>query len=89
LNCDIGPSVAASLSSTRTGWTIGAGLEWMFAPNWTVKGEYLYYDLGSTTFASPALVQTVTGVPVFGATGGTTVDFKGSIARVGVNYKFW
>jgi len=61
----------------------------MFVPNWTVKGEYLYYDLGSTTFASPALVQTNTGVVATTANGGTMVDFKGSIARVGVNYKFW
>jgi outer membrane immunogenic protein len=89
-SCGPAPSVAASVSSTRTGWTVGGGLEWMFVPNWTVKGEYLYYDLGSTTFASPTQVQTNTaGVVAIAANGGTTVDFKGSIARLGVNYKFW
>jgi outer membrane immunogenic protein len=87
--CDPSPSVAASSSSTRTGWTVGGGVEWMFAPNWTVKGEYLYFDLGSVTYGLPALTQTTAGgVPFFGANNSTSVEFKGSIARAGVNYKF-
>jgi outer membrane immunogenic protein len=87
--CGPGAGVAASASTTRTGWTVGGGVEWMFAPNWTVKGEYLYYDLGSSNYAFPALVQTNSaGVAAFGANGSATVDFKGSIARAGVNYKF-
>jgi outer membrane immunogenic protein len=32
-------------SSTRTGWTAGGGLEWMFMPNWSTRAEYLYTDL--------------------------------------------
>jgi len=38
---------AWGLSNTRTGWTAGGGLEWMFAPHWTAKLEYLYVDLDS------------------------------------------
>jgi outer membrane immunogenic protein len=34
-------------SETRTGWTVGAGLEWAFAGNWSAKLEYDYYDFGS------------------------------------------
>ena len=30
-----GIAVDASTSSTRTGWTIGTGAEWAFAPNWS------------------------------------------------------
>jgi outer membrane immunogenic protein len=87
--CGPSPSVGWSIDSTRTGWTVGGGLEWMFAPNWTVKGEYLYYDLGSSTYSFPSLVQTNgAGVPFFGANAATRFDFKGSIARAGVNYKF-
>src|SRR5436305_1674665 len=33
----------------RQGWTIGAGLEWMFAPGWSVFGEYNYMDFGTKT----------------------------------------
>ena len=34
-------------SSTRVGWTIGAGAEYAVTNNITIKGEYLYADLGS------------------------------------------
>jgi outer membrane immunogenic protein len=30
----------------RDGWTAGGGVEWAFAPRWSVKGEYLYTDFG-------------------------------------------
>ena len=33
-------------SATRSGWTAGAGLEWAFAPSWTVFAEYDFYDFG-------------------------------------------
>jgi outer membrane immunogenic protein len=34
-------------SETRTGWTVGAGIEHAFAPNTTARIEYRYTDLGS------------------------------------------
>ncbi len=34
-----------ALSNTRTGWSAGGGIEWMFLPDWSVKAEYLYVDL--------------------------------------------
>ena len=33
-------------SNSRVGYTLGGGLEWMFLPNWSLKAEALYYDLG-------------------------------------------
>jgi len=38
-----------SSDTTRAGWTLGGGLEWKFAPQWSVKAEYLYVDLGHET----------------------------------------
>ncbi len=35
------------VSKTRTGWTIGAGSEYKFAPNWSVFLEYNYADFGT------------------------------------------
>jgi outer membrane immunogenic protein len=35
------------LHDTRTGWTAGGGLEWMFAPRWSAKIEYLFVDLSN------------------------------------------
>jgi len=81
-------------SQTRVGWTVGAGGEWMFAPNWSLKAEYLYYDLGTANYAT-ALGQFCAGAAcavnggLFASTTGiTSVRFTGSTARVGVNYHF-
>jgi opacity protein-like surface antigen len=36
-----------TLSKTRTGWTAGGGIEWMFAPNWSAFLEGNFMDFGS------------------------------------------
>jgi outer membrane immunogenic protein len=69
-------------SSTEAGWTFGGGFEWGLAPNWSVKAEYLYYDLGDTTVVGSA----TTAPPAF--TTVSTIDNSGHIIRVGVNYRF-
>ena len=38
----------------RFGWTIGAGIEVPFAPNWSAKAEYRFTDYGSRNIALPA-----------------------------------
>ena len=48
----------------RNGYTVGAGLEYMFAPNWSAKGEYMYYDFGSTRFVSPGAAGAVRQLPL-------------------------
>jgi outer membrane immunogenic protein len=80
-----GPYVwSASESKTRTGWTAGGGVEWMLAPRWSAKGEYLYVDLGSHDFvlANDPLNPT----PTFTQSG--SADYRYSIVRAGVNYHF-
>lgn len=83
----------AGSSSTRTGWAAGAGGEWMVTPNWTVRLEYLHYDLGSVSDFT-TLNQFNTAI-VPGATtlyhtslAQTVSSFAGDIVRFGVNYKF-
>jgi outer membrane immunogenic protein len=82
-----------SFSDTRTGWTAGGGVEWMFLPSWTAKLEYLHYDLGSETYGTGGYSVNVgpTSLPSIGfatiATS-TTVHFKCDIVRVGLNYLF-
>jgi outer membrane immunogenic protein len=46
---DIKTSVAGigDTNATRTGWTVGGGLEAAIAGPWTAKVEYLHVDLGS------------------------------------------
>ena len=87
--CGAFPAVHGSTSAARLGWTAGGGVEYMLAPHWTVKAEYLYYYLGSVTYAPSPIVQTTdAGVPFFGATTATHVAFTGNIARAGVNFGF-
>ena len=78
-----------SLSNSRVGWTAGGGVEWLFAPNWSVKAEYLYYDLGSTTFALSPLTNTfTTGGVVYSSAPFAKSRFTGNIVRAGLNYHF-
>ena len=37
----------ATTSETRIGWTLGTGVEWAFARNWTARLEYDYLNFGS------------------------------------------
>jgi outer membrane immunogenic protein len=75
-----------SATSTRTGWTVGGGLEHLLMAHWTAKIEYLYYDLGSFNYAltEQAAFTGLVGTPNVNAHTSVT----GSIVRVGANYKF-
>jgi outer membrane immunogenic protein len=84
------PSTSAGISETRTGWTAGGGFEWMIVPQWSVKLEYLYYDLGRVTYNS-LLVDPLFGFPVpnyFVNNVQTSTRFNGNIVRAGVNWHF-
>ena len=93
---DFLPSVGEAINSqTRAGWTLGGGWEWMFAPHWSLKAEYLYYDLGtvSTDYAVSTLCTPVAcafpTMPIYGSAAvHTSTRLDGNIARVGVNYHF-
>lgn len=41
------PDSNGSSDSTEVGYTIGGGVEWAFARNWSTKLEYQYFDFGS------------------------------------------
>ncbi len=55
----------ASDSETITGWTAGAGTEWAVGSNISVKGEFLYYDLGTVTYNGGTLVDKCTAAAPF------------------------
>lgn len=39
------PATLYTTKQNKATWTIGAGLEWAFTPNWSVKAEYMYLGL--------------------------------------------
>lgn len=75
-------------NSTRLGFAIGGGVEHMLNPNWTVRLEGLFVDLGKKT----ANLSSGSNNWPFTAskTGRFTADFRNQlvIGRVGFNYKF-
>ena len=72
-----------SNSSTKTGWTIGAGGEYAITNNWTVKAEYLYANFGRNKTAPGFFLPGV----AFAVNNTSSINVN--IFRVGVNYKFW
>ena len=79
----LGSQWLGSKSDTRFGWTLGAGVEYALTNNWSVKAEYLYYDLGSTNYNS-----TLVAGPGAGVFGTTKAENRGNIVRAGINYRF-
>jgi opacity protein-like surface antigen len=48
-----------SITNSRSGWTVGAGIEYMWAPNWSAKVEYDYLDFGTQNMGFGALGTTI------------------------------
>jgi outer membrane immunogenic protein len=70
--------VSETISDTRTGWTVGAGVEYAFAPNWVGRIEYRYADFG-----------TLTNLPVITFSGFTeSHKITENTVRGGIGYKF-
>jgi outer membrane immunogenic protein len=68
-----------SATSNNLGWTAGAGVEFAFAQNWTMKAEYLYI----------ATNVNLTGpLAILGGTVTETAKANDSLIRVGVNFKY-
>jgi outer membrane immunogenic protein len=44
--------IPTATSQTLTTGTIGGGLEWAFAPNWSIKAEYMFIGLGDHSITS-------------------------------------
>ena len=65
-------------SHTLYGWTVGAGLEYAFLNNWSLKVEYLY-----ARFENQAYLFTGTPVVSRGA-----LNLDNNIVRAGLNWRF-
>jgi outer membrane immunogenic protein len=81
---------AGTLDETRVGWTVGGGGEWMIAPKWSIKAEYLYVDLGKTGYTQACTAPGICTSPpqVSPASYQTDLRVRENIVRVGVNYHF-
>jgi outer membrane immunogenic protein len=80
-------------NNAEFGWTVGGGLEFAFAENWTAKVEYLFVDLekaacnhGYSCGSDVASTAGNNATPPIASN--NAVQLYENIIRVGVNYKF-
>lgn len=66
-------------SVTRTGWMVGAGIEYGFTPNWSAKIEYNFMDFGDD-----AITFSTVGVPALNL----NIDQQVHVVKAGINYRF-
>lgn len=67
--------LVGSDSHVHSGYTIGGGIEYMFAPNWSAKAEYMYTHLEGQTYSLGGF-----------AFDSGTAEFNS--VKVGINYHF-
>ena len=93
-NANFGPSppfatYPVDFTETKFGWTVGGGLEYAIGHHWTVRAEYLYYDLGDEDRTQIQLIggvpQTLRVPPFFVH---YNFETSGNIVRGGLNFKF-
>jgi outer membrane immunogenic protein len=72
-------------SQTLAGYAVGGGAEWAVTPAWSVKAEYLYYDLGSLKTSGGSSIYKSGGIAAFTTTQSTS-RFDGQVVRLGLNY---
>jgi outer membrane immunogenic protein len=63
-------------SKTRWGWTVGTGVEYAFAPNWSGKVEYNFLDFGKANFFGDVFE------------GGLDIRQTVHTVKFGLNYRF-
>lgn len=74
-------SAAARKTRTRWGWTLGGGAEYAVTPNWSVKAEYLYVDLGDHNHVIATAAND-------GVDAAIRQKHRMHVVRAGLNYRF-
>ena len=72
----VGNAFSVSASDTRSGWLVGAGIEYGITPNWTMKVEYDHLGLENVTRGGLFVNDSV------------TLSRRFDMVTVGLNYKF-
>ncbi len=75
-----------NFTETKTGWTAGGGIEYAISNHWTVRAEYLHYDLGDEHRTAARATGGVPAGPPFAVR--YNFDTSGEIVRGGLNFKF-
>ena len=79
----VGGSGTTEATTRRLGWVAGAGLEYALSRSWSVKGEYLHVDLGSSDTSIACFVGCVTATDII-----VHHHYTDDSLKLGVNYRF-
>ena len=88
VNVQTGLSGLPPQTNPEFGWTVGAGLEWAFAENWTAKVEYLFIDLAQNAVCNHGYSCGYDANAAQLVNANDVVKLNENIIRVGVNFKF-
>jgi outer membrane immunogenic protein len=69
----------------HVGYAVGAGFEYAFAPNWSLKTEYLFIDLGEEDYQLKGTTKPGGKTPYVET---FSSDIEIHTVRMGVNYRF-
>ena len=69
-------------SDTRSGWTVGGGIEYALGYGWSAKSEFLYVKFDDYTTFTSGPFRSINLSP-------REVRLQDYIWRAGLNYKFW
>jgi len=75
---EYGYNTFGTVSDTRVGWTVGTGIEWALAPQWSAKLEYNYLDFGKDTYTFTDAIGPFT----------VDADTQVHMVKAGINYRF-
>jgi outer membrane immunogenic protein len=73
--------ISHAIDDTRWGWMVGVGIEYAFAPNWSIKAEYNHLDFGNFR-------ETLLRVPGGGFPFQYDVRQTVDLVKMGINYRF-
>jgi outer membrane immunogenic protein len=73
------PPAGLSASSVEPGWMLGSGVEYAFMNRWSIKLEYLYFQLNDVFYDTAHLCN---------AQSCTAMHNNFNVVRLGVNYRF-
>jgi outer membrane immunogenic protein len=73
-------------TTTKSGFVLGGGAEWMATTNVLIRAEYLYYNINAAQSGATPIVPPIVGVPL--APVDSWAKFNVQVARIAVSYKF-
>jgi outer membrane immunogenic protein len=81
-----GQNISYSGTTTETGWTVLAGVEYAINPNWSARLQYNYIEFTNPSITMPSGNPGTTAIT--GAALGVSTPLRLNVVTAGLNYRF-